>query len=284
MPNFQLQLQIYHDKLSVTELSLAHFITAHQKEASQLSISKLSKRTEISIATISRFAKKLGYANFQSMRVALAKDTSTPAQLFEEISPDDSTLAMAQKVFTSNIEALKMTRINLDSDDLNQAVDLIVGCKRLGIYGLGASNIVALDGYHKFLRTAINVFYSADYHMQLMSITPLLPEDAAIIISHSGEDADALALAQIAHDNHVPLIVITSAPTSHLARLADVYLVSVADEARYRTEALHALIAQMSIMDALFMISAVKTNNQSALLIEEIRHQIKQTRHLKSKK
>ncbi|MFD1671391.1 MurR/RpiR family transcriptional regulator [Agrilactobacillus yilanensis] len=279
MPNFQLQLQIYHDKLSIRELDLADYLTKNQAEASRLSISKLSEKTGISIATISRFAKKLGYTNFQSMRVALTQDPENPVKLFEEIDLNDSTLAMAQKMFTSNIEALKMTAINLDSDELKTAVKLIIQCQRLGIYGLGASNIVALDGYHKFLKTAINVLYAADYHMQLMSITHLSSKDVAIIISQSGEDRDALTLANTAHKHHVPLIVITSVPTSRLARLADVYFVSVAEESRYRTEALHALIAQMSLMDTLFMVSAVNTDEKTALLFQEIQQQIKKTRH-----
>ncbi|GAF38821.1 transcriptional regulator [Agrilactobacillus composti DSM 18527 = JCM 14202] len=38
------------------------------------------------------------------------------------------------------------------------------------------------------------------------------------------------------------------------------------------------MIAQISIMDTLFMLSAVKTDSQTAPLFQEIRKQIEQTR------
>ncbi|MCH4169998.1 MAG: MurR/RpiR family transcriptional regulator [Lactobacillus sp.] len=278
MQNFQLQLQIYQDNLSPREQALARYLTEHQAAASQWSISELSKRTKISTATISRFAKNLGYANFQNLRVALAQSQDQASQLFAEISPQDDLITMAGKIFSSNIEALQATQANLTPESLRLAVTYIINCQHLGIYGLGASNIVALDGYHKFLRTAIEVLYAADYHMQLMSMTHLTAKDATIVVSHSGEDKDALSLAKIAKDNGVPLIAITSSPSSHLAKMADVYFVSVAEESKYRTEALHALIAQISIMDTLFMLSAVKTDSQTAPLFQEIRKQIEQTR------
>ncbi len=84
-----------------------------------------------------------------------------------------------------------------------------------------------------------------------------------ILTSHSGEDKDAIALADLAKQQQVPLIVITGAPASRLAKMADAAFVAVAEESRYRTEALHALIAELSLMDTLFMISAIQTNSQT---------------------
>lgn len=279
MQHFALQLKTYKPRLSGQEKRLADYLLAHQSAASQLSISQLAAQTGVSTATISRFAKALGYDNFQALRLALAQAPAGAEQpLFQEFAPTDDVPAMARKIFAANVDALQATSANLDAGALTAAVDLLIHAAHIGLYGLGASNIVALDGYHKFLRTAMAVFYAMDYHMQLMSMTHLQPTDAAVVISHSGEDRDAIALAQIAQDHQVPLIVITGAPHSQLAKMAQVVLVAVAEESKYRPEALHALIAEMTLMDTLFMISAIRTGSQTAPLFQEVRGVIDATR------
>jgi DNA-binding MurR/RpiR family transcriptional regulator len=87
-----------------------------------------------------------------------------------------------------------------------------------------------------------------------------------------------LALAQVAHDHEVPLIVITGAAKSPIAKLADVVFVAIAEETQYRVEALHALIAQMSLMDTLFMLCAVSMDEGSTAVLANIRQAIEKTR------
>ena len=98
------------------------------------------------------------------------------------------------------------------------------------------------------------------------------------MVSHTGTDRDALALAQVAHEQHVPLIVISGAPKSPVAKLADVLLVAIAEETQYRVEALHALIAQISLMDTLFILCAVQLDEGSAAVLDQIRKTITKTR------
>nr|WP_225352538.1 MurR/RpiR family transcriptional regulator [Lacticaseibacillus nasuensis] len=214
MDNFAARLQMNRERLSVKELQLAAFLQAHQQRASSLTISALSTAAGVSTATVSRFAKNLGYVNYAGLRVALGQAPVNGASLFEEIDPGESPLAMADKVFAANINALQATVNSLDATSLATAVDLLLGARFIDLYGLGGSNIVALDGYHKFLRTPLEVRYAADYHMQLMAATRLTKRDVAVLISHTGEDKDALALAQICHDRGAKLIVITGSAHS----------------------------------------------------------------------
>lgn len=279
MHNFALQFATNRERLSAKEKALGDYLSQHQQEALNWSISTLSEKTGISTATISRFAKNLGYANFQGLRLALAQPAASAShQLFEEIGDHDSLLTMADKVFAANVDALQATAANLNQAALQQAVTLLTAAKRVGLFGLGASNLVALDGYHKFLRTPIDTTYASDFHMQLMAITRLTADDCAVLISHTGTDRDALALAQVAHDHHVPLIVITGAAKSPIARLATVLFIAVAEETQYRVEALHALIAQLSLMDTLFILCAVQLDEGSAAVLAQIRKTITKTR------
>lgn len=274
MSNFALRLHAYQNNLSDKENELAQYLLKNQNEVSHSTISELSQKTGISTATISRFAKNLGYDSFQDLKINLVQ-TDTDDNLFVEISPNDSPKTIAKKTFASNIDALRATENTLNDVDLQKCVELILQAKHVGLFGLGASNVVALDGYHKFLRTTIDVIYVEDFHMQLMNAARLTSNDVMILISHSGENRDAIALAKLAQSRQTPIILITSSANSTLAHIANITLVSIAEESRYRTEALHALIAQISIIDALFMMTAIKTDRKVAL---EIRQEINKTR------
>ncbi|WP_353894963.1 MurR/RpiR family transcriptional regulator [Pediococcus pentosaceus] len=275
MANFNLRLQAYQANFSDKEKELAQFLLKNQAQTTQLTISELSHRTNISTATISRFAKNLGFDNFQALKLCIAQNIETNNP-YVEISPADSPKTMAKKIFKLNVDTLNATENALNGKDLDQCVNLILNTKKLGLFGLGASNIVALNGFHKFLRTTIEPIYASDFHMQLMEAARLSKNDVVLLVSHSGENRDALALAEVAKERNIPLILITSSANSTLSKKADVTLVSVAEESLYRPDALHALIAQISIMDTLFMMIAIKTKRNIAT---NIRHEIDKTRN-----
>lgn len=279
MSDFEVRMKSNNLFLSEKERSLADYLLKNQNEVKTKSLQNISDETKMSIATVSRFAKKMGYDSFQELRFALGRSASDNNPLFEEINENDDLLEMANKIFGSNIDALKTTCNLLTEDNLNHAVKLMINAKTLGFFGLGASNIVALDGYHKFLRTEKTLSYANDYHMQLMAITRMKPTDTAIIVSHSGTDKSAIALAEAGKNSGVKMIIITSSTNSPLAQYGDVVFQAVAEEMQFRAEALHALIAQLTVMDALFMMTAIKSDDDDAEVLQKIRQTIQKTRN-----
>lgn len=278
--NIDSLLRAYYPNLSEKYKQIADYILKTNHFDQSLTIQEFAADCGVSTATISRFAKILTFTNFQALKMALlAKQATAPNNpIFHEISNNDDYLTMADKIFLSNTNALKATRSLLTEAQLRQAVDYINQAKRLSLFGLGASGIVAQDGYHKFLRTAIPTVYSQDYHLQLMQATQLTDQDCALIITHSGQNKDALEIARILKERHVPLIVITSFGNSTLAKLGDVTLLSISEETNYRAEALHALIAQISIVDSLFMMVAVNNGPLTEQRFKAIRAEIDRTR------
>lgn len=280
MANFDAQLKANDQFLSDKERNLARFLVKNRESIKTSSLQDISKKTNVSIATVSRFAKKLGFDSFQELRFSLQNSsTKNPSPMFEEINDTDSLEEMADKIFAANIDALETTGELLSEEKLNQAVCLLKSAPTIGFFGLGASNIVALDGYHKFLRTEKTISYAADYHMQLMAITRMKSADAAIIVSHSGTDKSALALAEAAKNSGVHLIVITSSNNSPLAQMADVCFAAVAEEMEFRSEAIHAMIAQISLMDTLFVLTTVKSEQDDSEVLAKIRETIQKTRN-----
>lgn len=271
-------LRSYYDNFSEKYKQIADYIFQETQFNQRLTIQEFAANCGVSTATISRFAKILGFDNFQAFKMALLAKEATTSPLFHEINANDTFTTMAEKIFSSNSNALKATWSLLTEEQLQKAVALINRAHLLSLFGLGASGIVAQDGYHKFLRTRIPTVFNQDYHLQLMQATKLTDQDCAIIISHSGQNKDALELARILKERQVPLIIITSFGNSSLAKLGDITLLSISEETNYRAEALHALIAQISLIDSLFMMVAVNNGQETEQSFKEIRAEIDRTR------
>ena len=89
--------------------------------------------------------------------------------------------------------------------------------------------------------------------MMLMSATLLGPDDAAIGFSHSGASTAVLEAIAIARKQGARTIAVTSYAGSPLAELADVLLVSTSRGSPLLGENAAARIAQLNILDAIFV-------------------------------
>jgi len=241
-----------YSSLSTKEKKIADFILAHPRESVNPSIEELAERIGISESTMVRFAKKLGYSGYQRFRIALARET-IPAelQLFEtEVQEGDDVVDV---VFRHACATLEETHAKLNRAVIKEAAQLMTGCRSLLLMGLGGSNIVALDAYHKMIRTGLMCQYSGDYHMQLMLASQVGEGDVALLISHTGNGHDTLALAEELKANGCTLIIMTSNPRSPLAKTGDLVITVNAGRSSVVAESFSARIISLVLVDVLYV-------------------------------
>lgn len=66
----------------------------------------------------------------------------------------------------------------------------MISAKRIVLFGVGASAIVASDIFHKLIRVNKNTLFSADLHAQLAYSANLSADDLAIAVTARGNTAD----------------------------------------------------------------------------------------------
>lgn len=274
--SIRLQIKTLYKDLSLKEQAIADYILENPSKVSHSSISDLSNELGIADSTFFQFTKKLGYNGFKDFKMAMLMQENdfSAISIHENIQKSDNELTMAQKVFDSNMTTLTDTKNLLKEEDLKLAAAMINQSKRLFFFGVGGSEIVATDAYHKFLRSPITVFHSSDYHIQLMEASLLTPDDCSIFISHTGKSRETIELAQVAKNNGAKIIVITSHAASPLAKLGDVVFISISEETEFRSEALASRIAQLSIMDSLYVILMFINRDKAQQSIAKIRRSI----------
>lgn len=273
------RIRSYYARLSEKEKKIADYILNNPEKIIHSTINELAEDLNVADATVFRFCKRIGFKGYQAMKIALASEIIKPIQqIHEEISEHDTVKTVTEKVFKSNIQTLDNTLQILNESSIQKAVDLLRNAKRVEFYGTGGSAVIAMDAFHKFVRTGIKAFTFIDSHFQLMSASQLTDTDIAVVISHSGTNKDTLNILKTVKANGTKTISITGYPKSPIAQIADVALITSSEETEYRSEALSSRIAQLSLIDALYvniMILNKETANKS---LDKIRNAISDTR------
>lgn len=240
--------------LTSAEARVANTILENPDQIIHLSITELAELAQSAEATIFRLCKRLGYGGYQAFKISLASDLVRPlANIHQEITPEDSLSTIAAKVFHSNIEALQDTLQLIHEESLDKAVQALHQAERIEFYGLGGSAPVAMDAYHKFVRVGIPCIALTDPHLQVISARLLNPRGVVFGISHSGSNKDIVESLRTAREAGAVTICLTNFPKSPVTKESDICLISSSRESYYRSEAMSSRIAQLSIMDTLFV-------------------------------
>jgi RpiR family transcriptional regulator, repressor of rpiB and als operon len=207
----------------------------------------------VSEAMIVKITKKLGFAGFKDFRAGIVDYNRLPSsELHQELSPDDTGVEIAQKVFNTSMHALEETLSILDPEAFERAADIIFAARQRDLYGIGGSAQIARDVGHKFLRIGVRTSVFDDAHMMLMSAALLGEGDVAIGFSHSGTTTAVIEPLELARRRGARTIALTNYATSPLAAMADVVLCSTAQGSPLLGENAAARIAQLVIFDAVF--------------------------------
>jgi DNA-binding MurR/RpiR family transcriptional regulator len=208
----------------------------------------------VSDAMVVKLAKKLGFAGFRDMRRRVVAYNSLPtAELHEPLDAHDDAGTIVRKVFRTSVQALEETLAILDMAAFARATLALAEARQRDFYGLGGSAQIARDVAHKFLRIGVRAAVFDDTHMMLMSAALLGPGDVAVAFSHTGETDSVIEPIALARANGAATIAITNQSASRLARTAELVLASTAQGSPLTGENAAARIAQLNILDALFV-------------------------------
>ncbi|WP_332691680.1 MurR/RpiR family transcriptional regulator [Halalkalibacter lacteus] len=264
-----------YSSFSSKEQMIADYILENPKKIIHSTISQIAEDLGIAEATVFRFCKRIGYKGYQAMKIALASEIVTPIEdIHETISEDDDESTVAEKIFKSNIRTLEETKQIIDQNSFKKAVDAFLSAGKIEFYGSGGSGIIANDAQHKFLRIGIKTFFYSDTHLQIMSASQLTSNDLVVLISHSGASKDILEVAEVAKKAGATTIGITNLAKSPLSQTVDIALYTVSAETEFRSEALASRIAQLSIVDALFVNVSMQRQESVKNSLQKMRNAI----------
>jgi DNA-binding MurR/RpiR family transcriptional regulator len=247
--------------LPPVEQRVARQVLADPYGTAMQAISELAASCDTSATTVIRFCRSVGLRGYPELRIALAAaaahaDHPAGVEPSHDILPGDDPATIAAKIARADARAVTDTARHLDIGVLVQVVTALDGARRIDIYGVGASGYVALDLQQKLQRIGKPAFAWPDPHMAITSAALLGPADVVVALSHTGSTADTIDAMREAGGHGARTVAITNFPRSPIAAAADLVLLTAARETAFRSGAMTSRIAQLTVVDCLFVVLA----------------------------
>lgn len=271
--------------LRPAEQRVARAVLADPAAVSESSITNLARQCQTSETTVLRFCRAIGLAGYPELRIALARaaqweetDRKAGAPLNGTISQNDSLADLVAKITHADSRAIDETAASVDLTTLGAAVDAVCSARRVDIYGVGASALVASDLHQKLHRIGVTSFSWADPHLALTSAALLTEDDVAIGISHTGTTIDVIDAMRAACERGATTIGVTNFAKAPIAAHANLLLTTAARETTFQSGAMASRIAQLALVDCLFA-GVAQRSYASAISALETTQEAMQSRH-----
>lgn len=263
MATIELEVKKIYPDISKSEQRAADFFLNNKEAIFHYPLATLAKLSKTSQGAWVRFCKSLGYDGMKSLKNTLfneinnAKEEADENAIeFSDIHECSSISAIAKNVCNSSASAIHMTYQLLDESLLEKVAELVIHARSIRLFGLGASGLVAMDLYYKFLRIGFNVTYTSDFHISMTYASTSTADDIALVFSNSGETSEIIKTVHVLKENHTSTVAITKYTNNTLSKAADYTLYMNSPEIFKRSGAMSSRIAQLCLADVLFTVIA----------------------------
>ncbi|MCX4176354.1 MULTISPECIES: bifunctional transcriptional regulator/glucokinase [Paraburkholderia] len=246
------------DALTPAERRVADLALNHPRSIINDPIVDIARKADVSQPTVIRFCRSLGCQGLSDFKLKLATGlTGTIPVSHSQVHLGDTATDFGAKVLDNTVSAILQLREHLNFDQVERAIDLLNGARRIEFYGLGNSNIVAQDAHYKFFRFGIPTIAYGDLYMQAASAALLGKGDVIVAVSKSGRAPELLRVLDVAMQAGAKVIAITSSNTA-LAKRATVALETDHIEIRESQLSMISRILHLVMIDILAVGVAIR--------------------------
>jgi DNA-binding MurR/RpiR family transcriptional regulator len=240
------------DSLTPSQKKLLNYILSNDEEAVFLTIQDLSKRVSVSVATVVRLAKALGYAGFpqfqQELRLLFRDKLTTVSRIQKAAQKETSEENVLVKVFQQDIENITETMRQVSVNDFKRFVKALNSARRVVIIGLrSAHSLAVLMGVAlQFLQRDVWIVAPGigDMWDRLLG---LRKDDVVVGICFPRYTKETVEVLRFAQQKGIKTLAITDSPISPLARYAECVL-----PARCKLDSfIESFTAALSLINAL---------------------------------
>ncbi len=269
---------------SASSHGIADFILRNSMRVTALGITELATHCAVSAATVSRFARTLGFTNYSAMRSAVAEALQSGLDPVEKLrtsierssgaaSPGADSLDFA----LANISA---TRQGLSGAELDQVVTRIDRAKTVYVMGFGLSaHVAGMLALHlqPFCPEVVDVVSYGGTEVAAGRLMNITSKDVLIAISLPRYAIDAIKLATFAKSRGAHIVALTDSLASPLAKLADRALLAKGEHPVLPSSST-AVIALVEVLVAALMVANKKNLGRAAELTAAIAPYLYNTR------
>jgi len=258
-----------YPKMSKGQKIIAEFILNDYDKAAFMTALKLGDKVGVSESTVVRFAMALGYDGYPELQKSLqemVRNKLTTIQRIEMTSELSQSMVL-RSVLKADINNIRMTIDEINTDIFDEIVDMIYASRRVYIMGLRSSAPLAqfLAYYLNYILDNVRIVTSGvnDVIEQLIYIQP---DDVLIGISFPRYSRRIVEAMDFAKKRNAKIIAITDSLLSPLASYADHSLVAKSDIASF----VDSLVAPFSVLNALIVSIGLRKRDEVSEHFKEL--------------
>jgi RpiR family transcriptional regulator, carbohydrate utilization regulator len=222
-PSTQLRARL--TGLPEAERRVAELLLAQPTDAGYDSVGRLAERAGASPATVVRLSRRLGYAGYAALKLAIAREAGRADQFGYDRGRHDAAAQLHERVMAADAHNIRAAARAIDAAALETAQAAIATAGQVMFAGVGASAGLAALAAFRFVALGVRATSAADALVQHLQADTLRPGDVCVAISHTGESRDTIDVATSAGKAGATTIGVTSSAGSPLTQAVRIALV-----------------------------------------------------------
>jgi DNA-binding MurR/RpiR family transcriptional regulator len=223
------KIQQNYETLPKNHRILADYVIDHLDQVPFLSVQHLSERTGASVASVVRFAQRIGFTGYSEMREEIASALKSQIQA-KEIFPlfnqsdinDDILTAVANQEIKNINETLHL----VERTTFYKVIESIVNSSRVFTVGLGISNLLAQMLAYQLTQVGVDaVALRPDYMTLMEQLLFAKRNDTMIAFSFPPYSKETIEAAEMVKKHNVNVISVTNRNASPITLHSDLTLV-----------------------------------------------------------
>ena len=219
-------IQTKKEFMSRIEKKIAEVILENPEKFINYSAVELSELAGVSQGSINNFSKKYAGGGFSELKVKIATEIGSYRENYFDKVSDEDTISEVMRISAKNIyTAFSETQQVNREETLKAAAKIIMNAKKIEVYGMAQSGVVAHDFAYQLLRLGYTVKSVNEALVCAASAMTLDEESVVIAVSTMGKTLEIYDGVKLAKENGAKCICITQNDQSPVAKLCDVVLV-----------------------------------------------------------
>ena len=224
------RIQDKYELLSKNHKKLADYFIDNFDAISFLSVQQIAEATQISVASVVRFAQKIGFNGYLEMReeISINLQELINKKIIFTLIDNKKDLVEDHLTLVANQEIKNITEtVNLiDRENFDRSIKMIIDSKRVFTVGLGISYLLAEILAYQLSQVANSTSNLSHSHSSFLEqLLYINNDDLLIALSFPPYSMETIEAAKYAKQKKIKVIVITNKTSAPISRFSDVQLI-----------------------------------------------------------
>lgn len=251
----RMKLSSVYSTLPPAERKVADYILANPDEASHMVINDIARKAGVSVPSVTRLARKLGYSGFMDFRVSLASGSAAvKSDTVLPITGADTDSELVKKLMVGHIRAIESSLKVLDSERFAEFANRIIEADRVVWFGIGGCTNLASSLSNLLCNMGIDSIVMNNRYIMKRYAKNLGERDVAAFLTRTGRTQVTLDTLAAAKEAGATTALFTNLVNSPGEEKADYFFCTSRQDDLYRVCGYETSTAMCALLESLLIV------------------------------